>query len=148
MPPAVSSLLSTPSSSQSVLLGREPPTDRDKGPRAATSLLAAEVKKLLGLVSAVAPGGERGQLNEVAAVQGQLRHLLRGDYLAERGIGCFDGDRLAGNCHGGDHGGGYEREVEFARFIHLETQILGFSALKTRRVHVHGVGSDREQGER
>src|SRR5277367_6039427 len=54
-PPAVSSLLSTPSSSQSVLLGREPPTDREKEPRAATSLLAAEVKKLLGLVSAVAP---------------------------------------------------------------------------------------------
>src|SRR6202789_1988593 len=54
-PPAVNSLLSTPSSSQSVALGREPPTDREKGPRAATSLLAAEVKKLLGLVSAVAP---------------------------------------------------------------------------------------------
>ena len=55
IPPAVSSLLSTPSSSQSVLLGREPPTDSEKEPRAATSLLAAEVKKLLGLVSAVAP---------------------------------------------------------------------------------------------
>src|SRR5215469_89886 len=55
IPPAVSSLLSTPSRIQSVLLGREPPTDRDRGPRAATSLLAAEVKKLLGLVAAVAP---------------------------------------------------------------------------------------------
>src|SRR5271163_4545405 len=55
IPPAVSSLLSTLSSSQSVLLGREPPTDREKEPRAATSLLAAEVKKLLGFVSAVAP---------------------------------------------------------------------------------------------
>jgi len=55
IPPAVNSLLSTPSSSQSVLLGREPPTDSEKAPRAATSLLAAEVKKLLGLVSAVAP---------------------------------------------------------------------------------------------
>ena len=55
IPPAVNSLLSTPSSSQSVLLGREPPTDSENDPRAATSLLAAEVKKLLGLVSAVAP---------------------------------------------------------------------------------------------
>src|ERR1700675_2971530 len=55
IPPAVSSLLSTPSRSQSVLLGREPPTDKEKEPRAATSLLAAEVKKLLELVSEVAP---------------------------------------------------------------------------------------------
>src|ERR1700722_7087097 len=56
MPPAVNSLLSTPSRIQSVLLGREPPTDSEKDPRAATSLLAAEVKKLLGFDSAVAPG--------------------------------------------------------------------------------------------
>src|SRR5258708_27450139 len=56
IPPAVNSLLSTPSSTQSVLLGREPPTDSEKEPRAATSLLAAEVKKLLGFDSAVAPG--------------------------------------------------------------------------------------------
>src|ERR1700676_4684137 len=56
IPPAVISLLSTPSSNQSVLLGREPPTDSEKEPRAATSLLAAEVKKLLGFDSAVAPG--------------------------------------------------------------------------------------------
>src|SRR5580704_12648390 len=56
IPPAVNSLLSVPSRSQSVLFGREPPTDREKEPRAATSLLAAEVKKLLGFDSAVAPG--------------------------------------------------------------------------------------------
>ena len=55
IPPAVSSLLSTPSSSQSVLFGREPPTDSENDPRAATSLLGAEVKKLPGFVSAVAP---------------------------------------------------------------------------------------------
>src|ERR1700720_3349674 len=56
IPPAVSSLLSTPSRSQSVALGREPPTDNEKEPRAATSLLAALVKKLLGFVSCVVPG--------------------------------------------------------------------------------------------
>jgi hypothetical protein len=39
MPPAVSSLLSFPSSSQSVLFAREPPTERENGPRAETSLL-------------------------------------------------------------------------------------------------------------
>ena len=46
MPPAVNSLLSTPSISQSVLLAREPPTEREKGPLAAISLLALLVKKL------------------------------------------------------------------------------------------------------
>src|SRR5258707_15593861 len=55
IPPAVNSLLSAPSKIQSVLFGRDPPTEREKDPRAATSLLAAPVKKLLGLVSAVAP---------------------------------------------------------------------------------------------
>src|ERR1700733_5342568 len=55
MPPAVSSLLSTPSNNQSVLLGREPPTDKEYEPRAATSLSALELKKLPGFVSAVAP---------------------------------------------------------------------------------------------
>src|SRR5271165_7481517 len=56
IPPAVNSLLSTPSRSQSVLLGREPPTDRENEPRAATSLAAElELKKLPGLVSEVAP---------------------------------------------------------------------------------------------
>src|ERR1700728_1759869 len=55
IPPAVNSLLSTPSSNQSVLLGREPPTDKENEPRAATSLSLPDVKKLLGLVSDVAP---------------------------------------------------------------------------------------------
>ncbi len=38
-----------------MLLGREPPTDSEKEPRAATSLSEPEVKKLFGFVSAVAP---------------------------------------------------------------------------------------------
>ena len=51
MPPAVSSLLSLPSNSQSVLLAREPPTERENEPRADTSLLGPPLKKLVGLVS-------------------------------------------------------------------------------------------------
>src|ERR1035438_10367612 len=54
--PDVSSLLSLPSSSQSVLLAREPPTEREKEPRADASLLGPPLKKLLGLVSCVTPG--------------------------------------------------------------------------------------------
>src|SRR5580704_1469681 len=54
--PEVSSLLSTPSSSQSVLLAREPPTESEKDPRADASLDGPPLKKLLGLVSVVTPG--------------------------------------------------------------------------------------------
>ena len=51
MPPAVSSLLSLPSSSQSVLLARDPPTESENDPRAETSLSAPPLKKLFGFVS-------------------------------------------------------------------------------------------------
>src|SRR6266849_7886508 len=56
MPPAVSSLLPLQSRSQSVLLGRDPPTDKENDPRADTSLLGAPLKKLLAFVSCVVPG--------------------------------------------------------------------------------------------
>ena len=84
-------------------------------------------------------------MNEIAAIQGQLRHLLRGDDLAERWIGCLNRhDVITRNCHGGDYGGGYERKVEFASFIDLKFQIFGFSALKSRGIDVYGVDPDRE----
>src|ERR1022692_5294644 len=54
--PDVSSLLSLPSSSQSVLLAREPPTEREKDPRADASLLGPPLQQLFGLVSVVVPG--------------------------------------------------------------------------------------------
>ena len=96
IPPAVNSLLSTPSSSQSVLFGREPPTDREKEPRAATSLLAAEVKKLLGLVSAVAPEVRVASWTKSRPFKGSA-DLLRRDDLAERGVGGVGGDCGSGN---------------------------------------------------
>src|SRR5712692_6006368 len=56
MPHAVNSLLSLPSNSQSVLLARDPPTERENDPRADTSLLGPPLKKLLGFVSWLVPG--------------------------------------------------------------------------------------------
>ena len=56
IPPAVNSLLSLPSNNQSVLLARDPPTERENEPRVETSLLGPPLKKLLGLVSWVVPG--------------------------------------------------------------------------------------------
>ena len=83
MPPAVSSLLSLPSSSQSVLWARDPPTESEYVPRAETSLLGPPLKKLLGLVSWVVPGSQCRQLNEVAAVQGKLRDLFGRNHLTQ-----------------------------------------------------------------
>ena len=83
MPPAVSSLLSLPSSSQSVLLARDPPTDSENDPRVETSLLGPPLKKLLGLVSWVVPGVSVASWTKVASVQRQLGHLLRGDDLTQ-----------------------------------------------------------------
>ena len=77
IPPAVNSLLSVPSSNQSVLFARDPPTDSENEPRAATSLLVPPVKKLLGFVSRCRARRERRELHEIASVQRQLRHLLR-----------------------------------------------------------------------
>src|SRR5882724_11782327 len=95
MPPAVNSLLSTPSISQSVLLGREPPTESENGPRAATSLVAEVVRNLLG-VDDLAEGGIRGL------------HCHFGRYDFNRGT----------------HGGGGQREIQFALLIHLQFYIL------------------------
>ena len=92
IPPAVSSLLSLPSSSQSVLWAREPPTESEKVPRVETSLLAPPLKKLTGLVSWSGAWSERRQLDEVASVQREVGNLFRGDDLAESWIGGFDRD--------------------------------------------------------
>jgi hypothetical protein len=59
MPPSSSWLLSLPSSSQSVLCSRDPPTESEKAPRVAASLLAALVKKLIGLVDCRRAGRKR-----------------------------------------------------------------------------------------
>src|SRR4051812_3995988 len=56
IPPPVNSLLSTLSNNQSVLCGREPPTESEYEPRVETSLLGPPLKKLLGFVSCTVPG--------------------------------------------------------------------------------------------
>src|SRR5258708_5963601 len=70
-PPAVSSLLSLPSRSQSVLLGREPPTESENHPRAEASPVGAPLKKLLGLVFLVVPGGQVASWTESPPFKGR-----------------------------------------------------------------------------
>jgi hypothetical protein len=63
-------------------------------------------------------------LNEIAAIQRQLRHLLRGDDLAERWIGCLDSNGITGNGNRSDYRGGNQRKIEFAGFVDLEIKSL------------------------
>ena len=129
MPPPVSSLLSLPSSSQSVELAREPPTERENEPRAETSLLGPPLKKLpvLGLLRG--SGCECGELDEVAAIQGQIGDLLRSNHLAERRIGGLHGDSSGGHFNALLHIGGRKRKIDFALFINLQADIFYFVRL-------------------
>ena len=144
MPPAVSSLLSTPSSSQSVLFGRDPPTDSEKEPRAATSLLAAEVKKLLGLVSAVAPAVSVASCTKSRPFKGSCETSCEVMTWPRDGLADSTATASPETATVVTTVAGHERKVEFARFIHLQMQIFGFGALKARRIDVHCVDPDRE----
>ena len=127
-----------------VLLGREPPTDSEKEPRAATSLLAAEVKKLLGLVSAVAPAVSVASCTKSRPFKGSCDTCCEVMTWPSDGLVVSTATASPETATVVDYGGGHERKIEFAGFIDLEMQIFGFGALKARRIDVHGVGSDRE----
>src|SRR5271170_534713 len=92
-------------------------------------------------------GSERGKLNEIAAIQGQQRYLLRVDNLAERWIGCLDSYGFTGDCHRGDYRRRREGKIEFARFVPMKFEIFGLSTLKVGEVHANGVNADGKQRE-
>ena len=75
-----------------MLCSREPPTESEKVPRVAASLLAASVKKLAGLVDCSGAGSKGCELDEVAAIEREVGDFLGGDDLAEGGIRGFYGD--------------------------------------------------------
>ncbi len=145
MPPAVSSLLSTPSRSQSVLLGREPPTDRENDPRAATSLSLPEVKKLPGLVSEVAPAVRVASCTKSRPFNGSCATSCEVMTWPREGLAVSTAMASPGDRYRGDDGCGHEREIQFAGFIDLEMQVLRFGAAKTRGIDAHGVDPDRQQ---
>jgi hypothetical protein len=105
--------------------------------------VTAGSEKAVGVGLGRRAGGEGRELNEIASIQRQLRYLLRGDDLTERRIGCLDNYGVACYCNGSDYRGRCERKIEFACFVDLQMEIFGCSALKARRVDVHGVGADR-----
>ena len=110
--------------------------------------VGAGVEKAAGISFCRGAGGERGQLNEVAPVQRQLRHLLRGNDLAERWVGRLDGDRLAGDRYGRGYARRREREIELAGLINLEPQIFRHGALKSGCIDFNVVcphGEKRDQ---
>src|SRR5258708_40135094 len=57
---------------------------------------------------------ERGKLHEIAAVQGELRDFLRGDHLAESGVGGLHGNSVRDNFDCGGNRGGIVSKIQFA----------------------------------
>ncbi len=144
MPPAVNSLLSLPSSSQSVLFAREPPTDSEKDPRAETSELGPPLKEAIGIGLLRGARRQRGKLHEVAAVQGELRDLLRSDDLPERGVGGLHRNSVRNHFNRRRNRGRIQREIHLARFVHLQFLIFGFRWLEARKFHMDGVHPHRQ----
>ena len=77
-------------------------------------------------------------MDEIAAVERKLRDFLRGDDLAEGRIGGFDGDGGSGHFDRRGDGTGSEGEIEFARFVNLQAEILVLDGLKTLKFDSHG----------
>ena len=130
MPPDVSSLLSTSSSSQSVLWAREPPTESEKVPRVATSLLAAPIEEAVRVGFLGGARRESCQLHKVAAVEREIGHLLRRDYLAERWIRGLDGHFGGADFDGLADRRGVEREIDFALLVNLQADIFLLGGLE------------------
>ena len=74
-----------------MLCARDPPTESEKDPRVEASLLAAPLKKLFGLVSAVVPGVRVASWTKLRPFKGSSSHLLGGNHLSQRGIRRFHG---------------------------------------------------------
>jgi hypothetical protein len=147
MPPAVSSLLSFPSSSQSVLFAREPPTESENEPRADTSLSAPPLKKTVRVGFLSSARGEGGKLDKIPSVQGKLRYLLRSDDLPKRGIGCFDCHSRSLHLDLGNNGRGCERKIHLTRLVNLQAQVFCIDALKAHEFDMQCVKSYGKQGD-
>ena len=144
MPPAVSSLLSLPSNSQSVLEARDPPTEREKVPRADTSLLGPPLKKLLGVSLLRRARRERCQLDKVAAVQREVGDLLGGDHLAEGWVRGLDRDFRARPRPPPSRRPtlALSEKLISRCLVDLQLQILGLGRLKALKFDMDGVHSD------
>ena len=99
MAPAVSSLLSTPSSRKSLAFSRMPCTESDVLPRIETSVVPLLLKNAPSPL--MAPERQRAELHEVAAVERQVGDLLAVDDLTERAGAALDLDQ---HRRGGDGG--------------------------------------------
>ncbi len=136
-----------PSSSQSVLCSREPPTESEKAPRVAASLLAAWVKKLTGLVDEVVPRSQRGELDKITSIQRKVGHFLGGDDLSKRGIRGFhrymggaDFDRRRNRRR-------VERVIDLALLVNLQAKVFLLGGLETLGLDSDGEDRNGQQGD-
>ena len=93
---------------------------------------------------------EQRQLDEIAAVERQLSHLLGVDDLAQRGVVAlqFDLGDLAGHRHFGRQPGDLQREVERQARLDLEHDLAALLRLEAGHRRADRVGPDRQQGHR
>ena len=90
-------------------------------------------------------GAQKQQLDEVAAVEGQVGHLLLGHHLPDggrlrvnrSGVG-LDLDLLRDVARG-------ELEVDALHLVHVQRDVRADGQLETRLLRRHEVGADRQQ---
>src|SRR5205814_8382811 len=94
-------------------------------------------------------GPQRAELNEVAAVQWQLRDLRRVDDLPERGRTAIDFDDLRGAGDGQRFldGRWLQDHVELAVLLRLEADALAFGRPESRERDLDRVAADRQERE-
>jgi len=92
-------------------------------------------------------GGERGQLDKIAAVQGKFRDLLGSDDLSQRGIGGLDGYFRRADFDGRRNRCESQGEIHLALLVQLQPNVLLFAALKALSIHPDGEKRDGQQGD-
>ena len=107
----------------------------------------AAVEEAVGIGFLGGARRESGQLNEVAAIQGELGDLLLGDDLPQAGISGLHGDFCGAYFDLRCHGSGREGEVHFAMLIHLQLDIFLFGGLEARELRREGCSRRREAAE-
>ena len=142
IPPAVNSLLSLPSSSQSVLLAREPPTEREKEPRAETSELGPPLKKLVGLVSCVVPGVSVASCTKSRPFKGNWATSWEVMTWPRVGFVVATATASATTSTVEETEAGFSEKSSSRDSSTCSLMILGFGRLKAREFDMDGVHSD------
>jgi len=127
-----------------LLLGREPPTESENGPRAATSLVAEVVKKTVGVVSAVVPGmsvascTKSRPFNGAEKPAGSLMTWPREGFEVSTALRSIRLQPWNSRWRG-------QSEIQFALLIHVQFYILALHPLEALEFHPDRIDGYRQQ---